>query len=483
MKKFLIVIVLGILTSCDSNQKNIEIYRGKVIIAGNIELSDSYSKVISLSYPCSVNRCDYQTEIIDSTGNFKFEIEILHPQDVLLKYEKGFAQLFVKPLDSLNLSLNSISFKKEKFPEFKISGNNSETSQNILDFLRFKNIDDFHPKSENKSVEEYLMDIKHRMFIEDSILSEFRKSYNPTKEFLTWAKKDIIYRNANYLIDFKFHHFMNKTQYKGELFDKSLFPVNDESAIISSSYGIHIWHYSTDKYIQKDSVIMNLLKEQKLSQAYEICLKNIVEYEQSGISRDIMCYRIISKFFEDSFEDFSELRKDVNLYLNNNLLITLLQKRKEEFEKQNNYHVSLLDPVTEEEKEIIGDFFSNLTDKHKGKVIYLDIGATWCGPCKSEIPYSIELHDYYKNKPIVFVNLCMSSDRNEWKKAIENLHIAGENYYLDKAQSQLLRNKLKWKGFPTYIIIDKKGNIVDDDAPRPSSDSRIKMRLNELIDK
>ncbi len=319
------------------------------------------------------------------------------------------------------------------------------------------------------------------MLLENSVLSEFRKTYSPTKEFLHWAKKDIIYRNANYLIDFKYYHFVNKTSYNGELFDKILFPIDDDSAIVSSNYGLHLWHYSTDKYIQNDSLVMSLLKEKKLSRAYNLCLTNIINNENPGISRDIMCYRILSTLFEKSFEDFLTIWIKDKSFIDNQDLNKQLQKRRQQFETQENYHISLLDTETKEEKEIIGDFFSNLINKHKGKVIYLDIWATWCGPCRSEIPHSIELHEYFNYKPVVFVNLCMSSDRTEWKKAIENQHIAGENYYFNKMQSGLLRNKLKWQGFPTYMIIDKNGTIVDKNAPRPSSDKEIKMKLIKLM--
>lgn len=75
----------------------------------------------------------------------------------------------------------------------------------------------------------------------------------------------------------------------------------------------------------------------------------------------------------------------------------------------------------------------------------------------------------------------MSSSKAEWEKAIKNRHIEGENYYFNRAQSELLRNKLKFPGYPSYMIIDKNGNVVDDNAPRPSSNEIIKKKLKKLI--
>ncbi len=481
MHKLLIIVsCLIIITSCSSRNSKSGIDVGTVVIKGNIELDESSSKVISLSYSSSVDRCDYGTAIVDSSGNFRFEFEVLHAQDVILKYQKGFTRLFVQPSDSLILTLNSLDYKKDRFPDYSITGSNAHISKEILEYLRYRNINDFSPDIENKSVEGYLNDLRHQIFIEDSILSVFNNIYNPSATFILWAKKNIIYSNANYLIDYKMHHYINKSTYEGELFDKNLFPVNDDDAIVSSMYDYHLKSYSYIGF-QKDTLIKKLYNEEKYSSAYRLVLSQIIENEESGISRDLICYRLLSELLKESIDDFLGIYNDVPKFIVNKELIRLLDERKEQYVSKDKYHISRFDQETKEEKEITGDIFKDLADRHKDKVIYLDIWATWCGPCKSEIPYAIELHDFYKNEEIVFVNLCLSSDKNEWKETINSSHVSGENYYFDKIQSELLRNKLKFPGFPTYMIIDKNGNVVDDNAPRPSSNEIIKNKLNKLL--
>ncbi len=478
---YLALVTISILISCNHDYHGNIIKEGKVIIEGVIQLSENASKVISLSYSSDDYRTDRRTEIIDSTGRFKFDFIILHPQDVLLQYEEGYAILYVEASDSLYLKIRSTDFQNERFPNFIISGTNPNISREILAYKQSKNTKDFKPEIGNKAVVEYLEDIKQYIALQDSILSVFRKSNAPSSGFLNWAKKDMVYQSANYLIDFKFHHFINKTQFTGDLFDKDLFPVNDDNAIVSSTYGLHLWHYATDRYIQKDSTVMNLINVNDLSQAYTLCLSNIVTNEEAGISRDIMCYRILSALFEKSYEDFLSVWKSDMPYINNSKLNAILQNRKAEYELQENFSVSVLHPKTDSEKEVIGDFLTILNNEYKGKVVYLDIWATWCGPCRSEIPHAIELHQYFKNEPVTFVNLCMSSDKTEWKEAIKNQHINGDNYYFDKTKSGLMRNLLKWEGFPTYMIINKNGEIVDRSAPRPSSGDKIKVELTKYL--
>ena len=480
--KRLIIIILSliIISSCSTKKNKTEIQVGKVIIRGKVQMVENCSKVISLSYSNSTDRCDYGTEIIDSAGNFRFEFEVLNAQDVLLHYEKGYTKLYIQPSDSLTLTLNAVKYKKERFPDYKISGTNSHISKEILKYLQYRNLKEFQPIVKGKSVEEYLNDLRAYILIEDSVLSAFSNIHNPSATFLMWAEKDIIYQYANYIGEFDFYHQMNKSSYEGDPFDKRLFPVNDDDAIISSWYDHHLKSNSYT-YFRKDTLVKELMNEENYSSAYRIVLNNIIKNEDAGISRELMCYRLLSELLKKSGSEFLLLAKDVNMFLNNEDLIALIDKRMAEFESKDKFHISRFDADTQEEKEIIGDIFQNLADRHQGKVMYIDIWATWCGPCKSEIPHAIELHNYFEKAPIVFVNLCLASSKIEWEKAMKNPQLVGEHYYFNREQTELLRNKLKFSGYPTYMIIDKNGNITDGNAPRPSSNEIIKKKLKKLI--
>jgi thiol-disulfide isomerase/thioredoxin len=275
---------------------------------------------------------------------------------------------------------------------------------------------------------------------------------------------------------------MHKTTFEGVLYDTNVFPVNDTDAIVSSWYQYHLWQYATNKYIQSDSVIQSLLKDQKKGEAYHAALKKVIANEKPGIGRDIICYQILYRLSEEANEVFRQLMKNSEMYVSAKELTSILQEKMQKDDNHANYHISFFKSDSKEEKEIVGDFMNGLISKHKGKIIYIDFWATWCGPCRSEVPYAIDLHDQYQNKPILFVNLCLLSDRDAWKKAIEKQKITGENYYFDKDQSELLKSKLKLEGFPTYMIIGKEGQIINRQAPRPSSGNVIKTLLTKLLE-
>lgn len=458
------------------------IKEGKVIICGKITLQDNAPKVVSLTYSQLSASPTRLTSVLDASGFFQFEFDIIHPHNLLLKYGKGTAELYVQQSDSLFLTFNSADFLKTTYPDFSVNGTNPEVSRDILNYHGYSQLGNFKPVPEGKSVQTYVLELRKYILSEDSVLSSFIKEYHPTPVFVNWAKKDIIYKNANYLVDYEAHHAMRSTTFEGNLYDTKLFPVNDSKAIVSSWYQYHLWQYALARYAQKDSTIQSYFQQQLFGKAYSACLKKVMAAEQPGLGRDFICYQLIFATAERAYPDFKVLMKNVSQYIKSKPLVAILKSKMAQTENQEKFKISLFQSESKAEKEVLGDILETIIEKNKGKVIYIDFWATWCGPCKSEVPYAIELHNSYAGKPITFVNLCLASEREAWKKAVANQKIAGDNYFLDKDQSALLTRKLNLAGFPTYMIIDKNGQLIDRQAPRPSSGDVVRERLDKLVE-
>lgn len=67
------------------------------------------------------------------------------------------------------------------------------------------------------------------------------------------------------------------------------------------------------------------------------------------------------------------------------------------------------------------------SETFRGKYIYLDIWATWCGPCKQEMPYMQKLEQQYRGEKIVFVSLSMDrwTEKEKWKLYLAEHRIQG----------------------------------------------------------
>lgn len=112
--------------------------------------------------------------------------------------------------------------------------------------------------------------------------------------------------------------------------------------------------------------------------------------------------------------------------------------------------------------------FAAIVDKHKGKMIYVDVWATWCKPCLDEMENSRLLREKLTGHDVVFVYLCISSQsESQWKSLIASNQIEGQNYFLDQEQTKALVSHFKITGIPRYLIVGKDGKLKNEAASRP----------------
>lgn len=92
----------------------------------------------------------------------------------------------------------------------------------------------------------------------------------------------------------------------------------------------------------------------------------------------------------------------------------------------------------------------------KGKVVILDLWATWCGPCKAAMPHTDELAKKYADKGVVIATVCSDGDEAFVPKFIAEKKLSLPMAWdADKATYSAFRGQ--W--FPTYVAIDRKGTV------------------------
>lgn len=126
----------------------------------------------------------------------------------------------------------------------------------------------------------------------------------------------------------------------------------------------------------------------------------------------------------------------------------------------------------------------------RGKYVYIDIWATWCGPCIKEVPSLQKVEEQFHDKNIEFVSISVDNGRGYkgdaaaaykgWKKMIVDKKLGGIQLMADKAFSSEFMKTYQVTSIPRFILIDPNGNIVSADAPRPSNPALTKL-LNELL--
>lgn len=121
----------------------------------------------------------------------------------------------------------------------------------------------------------------------------------------------------------------------------------------------------------------------------------------------------------------------------------------------------------------------------QGKVVYLDIWASWCGPCRQQFPAAKALKEQLskkEKKDIAFLYISIDNTETVWKLAVKELGIEGVHGLSKGGWGSEVTAKFRVNSIPRYLIFDKKGNVVDSNAPRPSDPRLLEMLRKLAVD-
>jgi thiol-disulfide isomerase/thioredoxin len=118
----------------------------------------------------------------------------------------------------------------------------------------------------------------------------------------------------------------------------------------------------------------------------------------------------------------------------------------------------------------------------RGKYVYIDVWATWCGPCRAELPSLKKIEEKYEGKNIAFVSISVDEmkDHEKWIKFVKSKNLGGIQLIADNNWMSEFIRSFGINSIPRFILIDPTGNVVNADAPRPS-DNELKDVLDKLL--
>lgn len=118
----------------------------------------------------------------------------------------------------------------------------------------------------------------------------------------------------------------------------------------------------------------------------------------------------------------------------------------------------------------------NLSD-FKGSYVYVDLWATWCGPCIAQMPYLKKTYESYKDKNIQFISISLDNPnhKDKWLKKIKGKEMGLQLFEGSAGASEFI-SSLNVQFIPRFVLIDPEGNYVNKNAPEPSNPA-----LNKLL--
>ena len=200
-------------------------------------------------------------------------------------------------------------------------------------------------------------------------------------------------------------------------------------------------------------------------------MKYAADHLENHEIREIILHHIAAEYVDNfGVKDITELENIYSTYVKNPALLSSMAKKYERWD------LSLpgkLSPSFKAE-DINGKVYT-LAD-FRGKYVYIDIWATWCGPCKQEIPYMKALEKEFEDAEIVFLGLSIDRDKSAWQEMVRSGELSGVQLYLGP-QSKF-QEAYRIEGIPRFILLDKEGKILSNDMSRPSDDITIESLRN-----
>lgn len=114
----------------------------------------------------------------------------------------------------------------------------------------------------------------------------------------------------------------------------------------------------------------------------------------------------------------------------------------------------------------------------KGKYVFIDCWATWCGPCLQQLKPLQELEHHYASRDIVFVSISCDEEKAKWQKMVKDKNMGGVQLFQGGDES--FNEAFMINGIPRFILLDKEGNVYDPNMSRPS-DPATRKKLDSLL--
>lgn len=128
------------------------------------------------------------------------------------------------------------------------------------------------------------------------------------------------------------------------------------------------------------------------------------------------------------------------------------------------------------------DIFRKLVDPHKGKFVFVDFWATTCGPCIHGIKAMQPVREKYKDSPdiaFVYITDTGGSPEASYNKFIAENDMGDNKFRLPEDEYNYLRQLFKFNGIPRYVMLNREGDVIDDDFPGYNADYEINKLLED----
>lgn len=308
----------------------------------------------------------------------------------------------------------------------------------------------------SKSTDSALQSRKAYAVFKKNVLDQYRQTYQLSADYYKWLYSKYTYEPYERTL---VENIKNRDSVDTNTLSKLLeLGMEDEYA------ALHTTAYN-------DLVSFFMYKKFKAQSGDTPNKTNLFNFAQhstlTGNTREVYLSRLMAFFVKDADSIYNPVFDRYDQLVQNTWLKGLITNARKDY----------ADPGVTGQAIAAGNSFAGIFKKYSGKIIYIDFWASWCAPCRTEMPNAARLKEKLKTEEIVFIYFGYNDKEKAWQKAREQLNIKGEHYLLNDQLIKEANALFGINGIPHYAIVDREGKILYKRTERPGEVYELLMKL------